>query len=86
MNLVRSELTRQRVRNAGVRIDGLDSASHHLVDVMTLERIDAVFAVDVIAAPRDLLGEDRAPHDEHREAIRNGGGGQAAAAAHWHRA
>ena len=45
-------------------------AIHDLADAMDVERIDGVFAEDVMAAPGDLLGEDRAAQQQHGDGVR----------------
>jgi hypothetical protein len=60
---------RERVASGETGVDRLHAAGHDLVDVMPLQRIDAIFAIDVIAAPRDLLRHDRALHDDGCETV-----------------
>ncbi len=71
-----AEMLEQRLCHRHGRVDAVHLARHHLFDRMPLQRIDAVLAVDVIAAARDLLGEDRAAHRQHGEAVGHGGRGQ----------
>ena len=59
----------QRIHERGLGLDGLHRARHHLIHSVTLQRIDAVFAIDMEAAPRDLLGHDRARHGQHDKAV-----------------
>ena len=47
----------------------IDRAHHDLADPHQLERVDAVFARDVMAAARELLGQDRALEQEHGHRI-----------------
>ncbi len=69
----------QRVRERlerCVRRQRRDGRAHHLAHEENLERIDRVFAAQVKAAPRDLLGQDRSPQHQHREAVRDRDGDQ----------
>ncbi|MET4203020.1 hypothetical protein ABIA95_005453 [Bradyrhizobium sp. LA8.1] len=54
----------------------IDILHHHVVDAKQVERVDAVFAHDVLAAPRDLFGEDRALEQQHGERISRTRGNQ----------
>ena len=42
---------------------------HQLRGLQKLERVDGIFAKHVLAAPRDLLGQDRALHDEDADRV-----------------
>lgn len=45
-------------------------ATHDLAHEEDLERVDRELAAEVVAAPADLLGENRATESQHREAVR----------------
>ena len=64
---------RDAARELGHRQAGRDRrhvAVHDVLDTVDLERIHAVLAHDVMAAARDLLGQDRALQQQHRDAVR----------------
>ena len=42
---------------------------HDLADAMHVERVHRVLAEDVMAAPGDLLGQDRAAHQEDGDGV-----------------
>ncbi len=72
MRLRRAETLGQDAGHGGLCIDGLHRARHHLVDGVALQRIHRVFAIDMEAAPRDLLRHDRARHGQHDKAVGDG--------------
>src|SRR5690606_19887675 len=55
---------------------GGDVSTHHLTDEGEFERVERILAADVTAAPRELLGEDRAAQREHRQSMSNEAGDQ----------
>ena len=67
--LARAEVTGQRVGDGHFAVHADHRARHHLVHPVALQRVDTVFAVDVLAAAGDFLGEDGARHRQHRETV-----------------
>ena len=73
MALIRAEEGGERIAQRERGIDRLDLARHDFVDMVPLERIDAVLAIDVITAARDFFRHDRTLHDDGCEAVRHEG-------------
>ncbi len=59
----------QRLAHRQRTIDRHHRAGHHFIDVMPLQRIDAVLTEHMPATTRDLLREDRAGHHDDGESI-----------------
>ena len=57
------------------RGNGLHVARHDVADPGQRKRIDAIFAHDMVPAPGDLLGQDRAAHQQHRHRMGRCAGG-----------
>ena len=71
----------QLVQRHAVR-HGLHVGHHDLPHPGQDERIDPVFARQMMAAARHLLGQDRAPHQQHRDQVGGGAGGDQRQQAH----
>jgi hypothetical protein len=62
---------RRGKRHRGVDRQDDHLGPHHLAHEQDLERIDGVFAGDVVPAPRDLLGQDRSAEEQDGESVRH---------------
>ena len=71
---------RKRLAQRHRRWQRVDLADHHVVDAQQLERVDAVFAHHMLAAPGDLLGQDRPLEQQHGQRV--GGAGRDQQRAH----